>query len=129
MLLPSYHRHYWLGAKPAVWPLFRWLDGSAGPALRNLTVTFNGLTGWGHWVQLPGEDSWEPNEPHRTCAVASFAASYNGSWGWEDMGCDEASLPFICKLIGGFDRLGRWTADASCSCMRLGRRGDWVAST
>ena len=99
MLLPTFHQRYWLGLAAVSWPDFRWLDGLPGPAAQNLSATSSGVSSYGHWAELALE-WWEPDEPLQLCATASFAHSYNGSWGWTDEQCDEAALPFMCKLIG-----------------------------
>jgi hypothetical protein len=93
-----------------MWPAYRWLDSSPGPAPQNLTVpgttSSSGTSGtsstssYGHWAQL-GLESWEPDEQWKGCAAASFERIYSSAWAWQDEPCN-SSMPFVCKLIGAW---------------------------
>ncbi len=89
-LLPTYHKHYYIGAKIKARPDWTWMDP---------------LTAWNessykHWGTYTVDGSAEPNnkEPPEDCAVANYTESYGNVFGWADTRCENKFI-FICRLI------------------------------
>ncbi len=82
-LLPSFHKHYWIGMTTTKWPNFYWTDRTVSPSSYN---------GWG--LSNPNQ-----NPKPGTCAVASNALSKGSPvyWGWDDTNCDTTTSIFICR--------------------------------
>lgn len=93
MLLPEYHRAYWLGLSREVQDpasgagRYIWLDNSPPPTKQT----------YSHWgMRIPGFIQ----EPDRdlSCAAANYTIRFEDppAWGWDDTSC-EMPLPFICR--------------------------------
>jgi hypothetical protein len=116
LLLPSYHRFYWMGLKAELWPTFSWADRSPGP---------NGST-YEHWGRyMPGNDP-EPNNyelPPENCGGANYTEAFGNplAWGWADYSCDQA-FTFMCKMASGWQLQQPWQClvlashATACSC-------------
>ncbi len=42
LIIPAYHKFYWLGLSTQLWPDFKWVDGSKGPDA-------DSYEHWGRW--------------------------------------------------------------------------------
>ncbi len=104
VLLPTFHRSYWLGlAIPEgdnnrLWPWFVWLDGQPDPSTPSNPSFFN-YARWGRMYLADGRIRDEPNNlyPPEFCATANFTQFQDGVWGWSDQNCDD-QFAFICKI-------------------------------
>lgn len=92
LLLPSYHKFYWIGLSTSLWPTFLWSDHSPGPD----SSTYE------HWGRyMPGNEP-EPNNwdtPPENCAGANFTEAFSNpiAWGWSDYDCNFAAT-FMCRM-------------------------------
>lgn len=95
VLLPAYHKVYWMGLNASTWPAWRWLDGSPQP---NVTGRYQA---WGYYMP---QNILEPNNIFggENCVAANFsqAVAAQGVWGWADARCN-LSMPYVCESIGG----------------------------
>jgi hypothetical protein len=101
VMIPQFHRHYWLGLGAVKWPEFRWFDNTSGPSTPQAPGDDYGH--WGSMVSDFGDVLDEPNGAllgglPEQCAVANYSQAYNDAWGWSDVGCTAANYSTICKI-------------------------------
>jgi hypothetical protein len=93
-LLPSWHKHYWMGATTEQWPNFNWTDVTL-PAFNK---------GYRHWGTLQPQGIKEPFEadPPEGCMVANYTEVYGNptAWGWSDTKCNNKFMP-MCRINSG----------------------------
>ncbi len=102
VLLPSYHKSYWLGlyipqVNTTLWPNFQWLDGSPAPS--NPSAQSSRYAQWGELTLSDGRVMMEPNNlvPPEFCVAANASQAQDSVWGWADQNCDTRNI-FICKI-------------------------------
>jgi hypothetical protein len=95
VLLPTFHRAYWLGYQAAVWPDFHWLDRSANSSYSNWGTPLQG-------EQQPDNGGGALRAPPELCTAAnsSLAGGQESPLTWSDDNCS-LRLPFMCRRIGG----------------------------
>jgi hypothetical protein len=88
ILMPGFHKFYWMGLRAAVWPNFAWIDRTAGVEID-----------YSHWGTL-NDGSKEPNNamPPELCGLGNYSLSFGGVWGWSDTACSN-SFPFMCRML------------------------------
>ena len=93
LLLPTFHRAYWIGLQSDVWPKFYWLD-SVTPNPSSSTYQH-----WGTY-SMGGKSIPEPNNivGTETCGAANLTQSYSAAAGWSDVDCSR-KLPFMCLVM------------------------------
>ena len=113
LIIPSFHKFYWLGLRTELWPNFTWVDRSAGPDAGTYEH-------WGRYISLGNEP--EPNNydaPPEYCGGANWTESFGNpsAWGWADYNCDQ---PFVsmCKLSSELQWLAS-AAGAAVHCRSL----------
>jgi hypothetical protein len=124
ILMPGFHKSYWVGLRAASWPNFAWIDRTAGVEID-----------YSHWGTL-NDGSKEPNNAiaPELCGLANYTLTYGGVWGWSDTACS-ASFPFICRMLNPgnitmtsaitnnsfiFFTDAKTNADATAQCNSLG---------
>jgi hypothetical protein len=102
MLVPRFHRFYWLGLSSTtdVWPKFRWLDPYV-PVIESR----RGYKNWGTALSDDGSFTIEPSNPAETCGGANWPMQRGSppSWGWTGRDCASKHV-FICRVMGGCTR-------------------------
>ena len=85
VLLPSYHRNYWMGLNTTMWPLFYWVDPLV-PQTDSPKAYVNWALG-------------EPNNMNAPefCGSGDLTRTRMGAAGWADMNCQNG-LVYICKI-------------------------------
>ncbi len=88
ILMPGFHKSYWVGLRASAWPDFAWIDRTA-----------NTVIDYAHWGLLP-DGSQEPNNSPapQLCGLSNYSQAYGGAWGWSDANCAD-SFPFICRML------------------------------
>jgi hypothetical protein len=97
LLLPSYHKQYWIGAAMGPddnYPSYRWIDSTPGiPGQAYL-----------HWGGprggTPEPDGTTGDQP---CVLARASLSYQSLWGWADSEC-EALAAAMCEIVREWQR-------------------------
>ncbi len=93
LLLPTFHKAYWIGLQSDVWPRFYWLD--------NITPNPDISGAYKHWGAFVsgGRNISEPNNiaGSETCGAGNMTQSYAQAAGWADADCN-LKLPFMCEL-------------------------------
>jgi hypothetical protein len=71
----------------------RWIDHTPNPN----TETYV------HWGVSVPDGTPEPNNmyPPESCASANYSESYDGAWGWADLGCYN-NVSIMCKIKRGW---------------------------
>jgi hypothetical protein len=103
VLLPEFHKAYWLGLQipefdlNRVWPWFVWGDGSPAPS--TASNPSENYQHWGRMYLAGGKYRDEPNnlEPPEYCGVANYSQTVDDVWAWSDQNCEDRHI-FICKL-------------------------------
>jgi hypothetical protein len=99
MLVPRFHRNYWVGlnATEDAWPNYRWLD----PYVPD-PDSKRGFKNWGTVVN-PDDGSFvqEPSDPGQLCGAASWPLQRGSppSWGWTGADCSKEYV-FVCRVQG-----------------------------
>jgi hypothetical protein len=91
VLLPNYHKNYWMGLNTTIWPLFYWVDP--------LVPQTDSPKAYNNWA------IGEPNNMNAPefCGGADLTRTRLGAAGWADLNCMNANV-YICKISGGPQR-------------------------
>ncbi len=88
LLLPNYHKHYWLGynSDSQAWPIFKPVDASVLPLTSPGAYNHFGILRFTNTSLSPVA---EPNNYFggEYCSVANKSQAYVGAWGWSDVTC------------------------------------------
>jgi hypothetical protein len=103
VLLPEFHKAYWLGLQVPefdinrIWPYFVWSDGSPPPS--TATNPSENYQHWGRMYLAGGKFKDEPNNlaAPEYCGVANYTQMVEDVWSWSDQNCEDRYM-FICKL-------------------------------
>jgi hypothetical protein len=103
VLLPEFHKAYWIGLQipeydiTRQWPYFVWEDGSPPPSTAGNPS--NNYANWGQMTMADGLVRDEPNNIHppEFCGVANYTQTTAEAWAWSDQNCEDRHV-FICKL-------------------------------
>jgi hypothetical protein len=106
VLLPTFHKQYYIGLRVDERPRFKWLEPY---------YTF-GDEAYEHW----GMDGTRPEPNNRfnpeDCGAATAAQMYGDAWGWSDVNCTR-KLVYICKQLREWG--GALAGAAACRRLRL----------
>jgi hypothetical protein len=85
VLLPSYHKNYWMGLNTTMWPVFMWVDP--------LVPQTDSKGAYSNWA------TGEPNNQNAPefCGSGDLQRTRMGAAGWADMNCN-TDLAYICKM-------------------------------
>jgi hypothetical protein len=110
LLLPNYHKQYWMGAALGPddnYPNYRWIDSTPG-------IPGQAYLHWG--VPRGGAPEPDGSAGDQPCVLAQASLSYQNLWGWGDSGC-EALAAAMCEIRR------EWLSLATCYCHALAKSG------
>jgi hypothetical protein len=110
LLLPNYHKQYWMGAALGPddnFPSYRWIDSTPG-------IPGQAYLHWG--VPRGGVPEPDGSAGDQPCVLARASLSYQNLWGWADSDC-EALAAAMCEIRR------EWLSLATCCCHALAQSG------
>jgi hypothetical protein len=114
VLLPNYHKNYWMGLNTTIWPLFYWVDP--------LVPQTDSPGAYNNWA------TGEPNNMNAPefCGGADLTRTRMGAAAWADLNCANGNV-YICKKSGARPRLlpARHSAPSAALPMQQCRTALW----